>query len=340
MPDRPAAPAARPARVTLRDVAERAGVSASTASLVVRDSPLIARDTRGRVLEAMQALGYVYNRAASALRSQPSQTIGVLVGEITNPFYAAFTGGVDAVLDGAGRLPFLANSGESPERQERFIRRIREQGVEGMLFVPAPGTPPSLVEGLRASGLPCIQAMRYCGPAPRDYVGPDYRLGMTLATEHLIARGHRRIAYLGAARETSALSERLAGFSAAMARHGLSPAALTRCPATRREGDAMARALMARAEPPTAFLCYNDVLALGVLAGLHRMGLAPGPALSVIGFDDIAEAADGWIGLSSVAIDPDALGRAAADLLLARIANPNGPPEQVILPPRLIIRET
>ena len=326
--------------MTLHDVAARAGVSASTASLVVRGSNLPKARTREIVLKAISDLGYVYNRAASNLRSQSSQTIGVLVGEITNPFYAELIAGVEQVLNQAGRLSFLANTGELLDRQEQFIRQIREQGVEGILLSPAAQTPAKLVASLRQWNLPCVQALRRCSEEAVDYVGPDYRMGMELATEHLIGRGHRRIAYLVADRDTSAVRERLAGFRAAMSRHGLDPAALIRCQPTRNEGARLVRQMLAAGELPTAVLCYNDVLAFGVLTGLYRAGKRPGQDVAVVGFDNILEAGENWIGLTTIAVDPHRIGEAAAKLLLQRIADPAGRPEQIILPPRLIVRET
>ena len=326
--------------VTLHDVATRAGVSASTASLVVRGSHLPKVKTRETVLKAIHELGYVYNRAASNLRSQSSQTIGVVVSEITNPFYAELIAGVELVLNQAGRLSFLANTGELLERQDQFIRQIREQGVEGILLCPAVRTPAQLITSLRQWNVPCVQAMRRCAGDAADYVGPDYRLGMELATEHLIGLGHRQIVYLVADRETSAVRERQAGFRAAMSRHGLDPAAQIRCQPTRREGSRLILQLLAEGELPTAVLCYNDVLAFGVLTGLYRAGKRPGRDVAVVGFDGIQEAAENWIGLTTVAVDPQRIGEAAAKLLLQRISDPTGRPEQIILPPRLIVRET
>jgi LacI family transcriptional regulator len=326
--------------VTLHDVAERAGVSASTASLVVRGSDRTSAKTRATVLQAISELGYVYNRAASNLRSQSSHTVGIVVGEITNPFYAELIAGVEGVMNEAGRLSFLANTGESLEKQDRFIRQIREQGVDGILLCPVERTSTRLIASLREWGLPCVQALRYCSNDSADYVGPDYRLGMELATEHLIARGHRNITYLMGERNTSAVRERLSGFQAAMTRHGLLATSLIRCQPTRNEGSRIIQKLLATESPPSAVLCYNDVLAFGVLAGIHQSGMLPGRDLAVVGFDNIAECAESWIGLTTVAVDPHGIGVAAAKLLLQRISNPSARPEQIIIPPRLIVRET
>ena len=111
--------------MTLKEIARHAGVSPATVSLVLRSSPLVAPSTQRRVQSAMDELGYVYHRAAANLRARSTQTIGLLVSEITNPFYAELTAGIDAALDRAGWVAFLANAGESPARQDRFIERMR-----------------------------------------------------------------------------------------------------------------------------------------------------------------------------------------------------------------------
>ena len=327
-------------RATLKQIADAAGVSRSTVSLVLRESPLVAAATRARVQQAMAAAGYLYNRGAARLRTGVSQTVGLIISEITNPFYAELTAGIDATLDRAGWLAFLANSGDLAERQDRFIRRIREHGADGIILGPAEGTPRDLPEQLRRSRFPCVQILRHVGDGAADYVGPDYTLGMTLAVEHLIGRGHRRIGYLRSPRHTSATRERLAGFTATLARHGLPPGPVVPCAHSRAEAAAAMPDLMQRRDPPTAFVCHNDVIALGVVVGLRRLGLTPGGEVAVIGFDNIAEAATGMPALSTIATRPAEVGAEAADLLLRRIANRDGPPERIVLPPRLVVRET
>ena len=327
-------------RATLRQIAEAAGVSRSTVSLVLRDSPLVAGATRARVQAAMADAGYLYNRGAARLRTGVSQTVGLIVAEITNPFYAELTAGVDAALDRAGWLAFLANSTDQPDRQERFIRRIREQGADGIILCPAEGTPRDLPALLRRARFPCVQMLRQVGDGGGDYVGPDYALGMTLAVEHLIGRGHRRIVYIQSPRQTSATRERLAGLTATLARHGLPPAPALPCGHSRAQAAALVVELLQRPDPPGALVCHNDVMALGALAGLHRLGLRPGADVAVIGFDNIAEAATSVPPLSTIATRPAEVGAEAAALLLRRIADRDGPPERIVLPPRLILRAT
>lgn len=327
-------------KVTVKDVARQANVSPSTVSLVLRNSPLVAAETLGQVRAAIDSLGYVYNRGAANLRTRQSQTIGLIVCEITNPFYAELVAGIDAVMDSRGWIAFIGNSAESPMRQERFIARLREQNVDGIILTAAEGTQPELLGRLRAWGLPCVEALRHVGRQGGDYVGPDYSLGLSMAVQHLVNSGHRRIAYIGGARKTSATRERLAGYRDGLARLAIEPGPIVSCPATRENGWRAIRELLAAPAPPTAAICYNDIVGFGVVQGLIEAGRTPGADFGVVGFDNIAEAALSRPALTTVAVQPSQIGEEAATLLLRRIEDPDGRPERIILPPRLVIRDT
>ncbi len=328
-------------RKTLKDIAKHAGVSPATVSLVLRKSPLVARETRQRVQTSIETLGYVYDRAAANMRMRSTQTIGLVVCEITNPFYAELTAGIDDTLDRAGWVAFLANTAELPARQDRFIARMREHRVDGLLLAPAEGTDPAIVEELRRTGLPVVQMLRRLGKRNADQVGPDFRLGMTLAAEHLIRLGHKRIAFVGGGRRASPTRDRAAAYRDTLARYGLTIGPIVNCLPTREEGARAVGELM-RGKPsdPTAVLCYNDLCAFGVLLGLADRGLVAGRDCAVIGFDNIAEAALYRPALTTIAIDARRIGEEAANLLLRRIKAPNGAPESIVLPPKLIVRSS
>ena len=179
---------------------------------------------------------------------------------------------------------------------------------------------------------PCVQTLRHVGRGRNDYVG--------LAVEHLIRLGHRRIAYIGAARRTSPTRERLAGFRRTLSKRKLEPGPIVRCPPTREDGARAIRELLRSDDPPTAAVCYNDVCAFGVVLGLIESGRRLPGDFGVIGFDNIADAALVRPALTTIAIDPHRIGEEMALLLLRRIADADGRPERVILPPRLIVRDT
>lgn len=327
-------------RITLTEVADHAGVSRSTVSLVLRASPLVADDTRARVQASIEALGYVYNRGAANLRASRTHTTGLLICELTNPFFADLMAGVDEVLGEEGVVTFVGNTRESPERQERFLQRMREHDVDGVILCPVAGTPPDLPDRLKQWGLPCVQTLRFLSERQGDYAGVDYRFGMEMVTEHVIGLGHTRIALVGGNLAHSATRARHTGFNSAMKRHGLSPDRVLRCPLTRKAGIEAVTTLLDGPEPPTAMLCFNDVVAFGVMLGLEARGLRAGRDIAVTGFDDVPEAALSRPALTTVSTSPHQIGQEAARLLLRRIADPKGAPERVILPSRLVVRES
>ncbi|WP_280564434.1 LacI family DNA-binding transcriptional regulator [Chromohalobacter sp. 48-RD10] len=327
--------------VTLQDIAAHAGVSRSTVSLVLRDSPLVADATRTRVQASIKALGYVYNRGAAALRASRTFTLGVVVYDIANPFFGAMVAGIDSVLHRENYVSFLANSEDSPERQQRFLERMREQRVDGLLLCPAEGTDPALLTQLADWNMPCVQVLRHIGTPPFDYASTDFELGVRQAVDHLVTLGHRRIVFLGGDARHSATQARHRGYHEAMRAHSLDDVhRVIRGAVTRRAGFDAVQHLMQESPRPTAVICHNDLMALGVMLGLQRLGLVPGEDCAVVGTDDIEEAALSMPALTSVATHPYAIGEEAARLAMRRIANPDGAREQVVLTPRLQVRHS
>jgi len=329
-------------RVTLLEVAHDAGVSRATASLVLRGSDLVADETRARVLASMRKLGYVYHRGAASLRTQRSQTVGLIVPDVTNPFFAEMTVGIEERLDAAQHVVLLGNTAETLSKQERLLAMMQEYRADGVLLCPATGTSAEMIVRLRQWRLPFVLFVRYVEGVDADYVGADNIRGAELATEHLISLGHQRIAFVGGPANSSARRDRLQGYRNALVRHGLpiDPALQLTSPTTREGGHQCIRALLDRAELPTAVLCYNDIVAFGVMLGLQARGRAPGRDVAVVGFDDIAEAALWRPSLTTVAISPRQIGEEAARLLLERVAAPDAATRQVILRPKLIVRES
>ncbi|HTH99612.1 MAG TPA: LacI family DNA-binding transcriptional regulator [Acidisoma sp.] len=325
---------------TIVQVAEAAGVSRATVSLVLRQSPLVADETRERVQQSISAVGYVYNRGAAQLRSGVSGTIGVIVPEITNPFYAELLSGIDDTLDVDGRLCFVANSADSPERQERFIRRIRERGVEGIIICAAEGSSPLLLGRMRDWNLPFVQILRSFGGDASDFVAPDFAMGTRMAVEYLVSKGHDRIALLPSAKNTSAARERIAAFTSAVRQCGLGAGLVLPGRSSRFDAGEVVAEVLSRSNPPSAIICHNDLLALGVVVALRQLGIVPGVDLSVVGFDNIPESSHSVPALTTVATLPVEVGARAASLLLRRIMRPAGPAERILISPHLVVRDT
>ena len=335
-------PRARPARLTLRELAKHAGVSPATVSLVLRKSPLVAEVTRARVRASIDALGYVYNRGAASLRTQRTHTVGVAINELVNPYFAELTAAIERALTRIGRTVFLSNSAEDPARQDQFIETMREYNADGLIICPAEGTDPTSLRRLRELAMPCVVISRNLPGSELDYAGNDHRGGMFVATDHLIRLGHRRIAMIGGTDRTWTSIERRQGYRDALAAHGIAPdrALSVPCPPTRDNGAEALETLLALRRPPTATVCFNDVVAFGVMLGLRRLGLEAGRDFAVVGCDDLAEAALWTPALTTVAIDSIAMGEAAARLLLDRMADLAAPPREVVLQPRLVVRES
>jgi LacI family transcriptional regulator len=334
--------AARPQRVTLHDLADHAGVSRATVSLVLRKSPLVAAKTRETVLESVRVLGYVYNRGAANLRTQRSHTIGVSINEITNPYFTELTAAIQRAFLQHGRVVFIANSEEDPARQDQFIATMREYNADGLAICPSRGTSRDTLRLLKKQGVACVLVSRDVAGSGLDYAGHANEAGMCEATEHLIGLGHRRIAMLGGNDLVSTGRERRSGYRQALHKHNIATdeRLVVEGNATRSFGAAAVRDLLTIDAPPTAAVCFNDVIAFGVMLGLRQVGREPGRDFAVIGYDDLAEA-ELWVpGLSTVRNDTAALGETAARLLLDRIENPAAPTRRVVLQPKLILRES
>lgn len=327
-------------KVTLEQVARAAGVSRATVSLVVRKSPLVAEKTREKVEEVMARMDYVRDLGAARMRSNLSRTVGVIVPNLINSFFTEFLSGVETVMGEEDRVVLLANSQDDAARQDDILQRFRGHGVDGVILCPAVGTPDDLPRRMRNWGLPLVQSLREIGSGSSDYAGADYIAGTQLAVEHLVARGHRRIAFLSDQTATSARRERLAGFNAALTRFGADNAGTVETELSWSGAMQAAREIIALPGSPSAVLCFNDILAAGLMSGLRQNGVAPGPDLAVMGLDDLPLAQLTHPALSSVAMRPDRIGAAAARQLARRIAEPDAEITRSIIAPQLVIRDS
>jgi LacI family transcriptional regulator len=330
---------AREGRVTIVDVARRAGVSKSTVSLVLGGSSLVADATRTRVSKAMSDLGYIYHRGAATLRGAESSLIGMVINDLSNPFYVELAIGIEQACQGGAFVPFLANTAESPVRQQQVIRSMREHGAAGLVLAPSFG---SSLADLKAplAGMPVVQVMRRVAGLKASFVAPENQEGACKATAHLVAAGHRRIAFVGGASSMVVRDERLAGYLQALEEAGLplDPSLVIETTISYAGGAAAAPQLLGLREPATAALCFNDVVAIGLVRAFTAAGVAVGKDFGVIGFDDIEEARHTFPALTSVAVNGRNLGSRAAQLLMRQLASGNAEPETVRLPTNLVVR--
>jgi LacI family transcriptional regulator len=326
---------------TLNDVARGCGVSRATVSLVLRGSPLVHADTRVRVEAEMRRIGYVYNRAAANLRARSSSSVALVINDLSNPFFAEFAAGVDEALAAAGCVMLLGSSGESVERQQAVLASLLEHAPAGIILSPAEGSDGTAVAHTIGKHMPVLVFNRELG-GDWDFLAMDNVRGATLATEHLIALGHRRIAFFGGHRGSSSCQQRHEGYIAALRAADIEPEPRWRIDTapTRLEAARQCGALFASDPCPTAAVCYNDAVALGLQLGLMARGLRPGSDFAVVGFDDIPEASVSVPPLTTIATEPRARGRQAAECILARVRNAQLPRARRTAPVHLVVRES
>lgn len=339
-PDRSPPDAGRK-RITVTDIARASGVSRATVSLVLRGSPLVNANTRARVEGEIERLGYIYNRAAANLRTRTSSSVALIINDLSNPFFAEFAMGVGDALVGAGYVALLGSTGESAEWQEAVLGSLMEHSPAGIILSPAEHT-----DGARLRRMlgrePVLVFNREVADTEWDFLALDNRNGARLATEHLLSLGHRRIAFFGGHADSSSCQQRRQGYLDAMRDAGVAadPRWLVESAPTRVEAKRAAGALFGLGNDPTAAVCYNDNVALGLKLGLMERGLRPGLDFALTGFDDIPEAAQTTPALTTLAVDPRACGRRAAELLLERVRDPEAPVRRVVAPVTLVIRDS
>jgi LacI family transcriptional regulator len=329
-------------RVTLKDVAEHAGVSLATASLIVRNSPNVSDKTRKKVLAVMDELGYVYDRLAANLRSKRSSTVGVIFTDIGNTFFANLLKGVNAILEAEGYTVLLGTTFDSDEKQVKLLSTMLEHRVDGIILCPVSGSSKEPIERIRKLEIPIVTAVREIDHLDCDYVGIHYSNGAKLAVNHLLENGHKQIAFIGGRMESTAWQQRVNGYRESFRQAGLEvdPSIIIGTAPTREGGSIGVRTLLSQGTPPKAVFCFNDLVALGVMEALRQSGLIPGKDIAVVGFDNIPEAEMTNPPLTTVSSFAHQIGSNAATLLHKRILNVERPTERIILDPELIVRDS
>ncbi len=325
-------------RPTIIDVAREAGVSKSTVSLVLQNSSLVREETRGQVREAMLRIGYLYNRAAANLRLANAGLIGVVINDLRNPFFTEFATSVQMALSERGYATVIANTDENPKLQAEVVAAMVEHGVSALIISPAYGEEAATFDILARTGRPAMQVLRRVDPRTDlfPFAAPDYAEGSRLATRHLLDSGARGIAFVGGVAGRAVTEERMSGYLSVLGDAGLVSLAL-HGRASRSFGREVAVRLVAETGVSAA-LCFNDLVALGVLTGFRELGRSVGPAFRLAGFDDIEECAETFPSLTSVRCDVAAFGRRIAGDILGWLEHGNQPPPVLRTPVSLSIR--
>ena len=322
----------------MRDVAALAGVSFKTVSRVVNEEPGVSPELVRRVRDAVTMLGYRHNMAARSLRRADRRTaaIGLLLEDVANPFSSALHRAIEDVARERDLLVFAGSSDEDPVRERDLLDALVSRRVDGLIAAPVTDGADNLHAAHRL-GKPVVFVDRP-GPGECDCVLTDNREAARAAVEHLIGHGHRRVAFLGDLPSIFTAATRHAGYLEALAAAGL-PAD----PALVRHGvhgiaaaERVTRDLLSSPQPPTALFTGQNLITIGAIRGLQRLGLHHRVAL--VGFDDIDLADLLDPGVTVMAQDPARMGRLAATILLERLDGRRGPARSHLVPARLIPR--
>lgn len=326
-------------RPTLGSVAKAAGVSIPTVSQVMRGTGRISEKTRQKVLLAAKNLHYVPDSRAASIRSGENREIGFVINQLLNPFNAEVVSGVVELLEAEGYLVSILDTRDNADRQSNQLEAFIRNGRGGLLWVPALDTPEETFALLRAHQTPIVTFLRSAGK-DYDHVGIRNTEATETATNYLAKLGHRRIAYLGGTDMTSVREERIAGYRQAMLTQSLGDGIVWESEDTKRAGMESLAELRKTHPEITAVVCNGDMVALGACLALIRAGLEPGRDISVIGFDDIDDAAVATPSLTTMAVSPRKMGRKLAQVLLDRIRDPSQPITYSEVSAELVVRET
>jgi LacI family transcriptional regulator len=317
----------------MKDIARQLGVSQATVSHVLRgrDSEFrISTETARRIHEAAKELGYRPSALARNFKSHRSGALCLAVGNLGNPFWAGLALGAQQEAESQGYLLVVTHTGETEEKEILVVEMLRERKVDGIILTPAHHKPSHLAT-LRSEGLPFVFVDRTIEGMDVPSVVTDSIVGLRLAVDHLVARGHRNIAYIGGPTEISTFRDRLRGFRQALAMHRLRPGPVLEVPRSGQDaGQQEVATLFRDGASATAIIAADQFLTIGTLRA------APEDVV-VVGFDDLD-----WADLlrrpvTTIAQPIEDLGRHAVRLLVAEIAEPGGT-HQLVLPPRLIVR--
>jgi len=329
--------------VTLKDVAREADVSISTVSRALNNSEKVHPQTKQRVREVADELGYKPSRVARRLRLEEGKAslLGLVIPDIQNPFFADVTRGVEDVAQAHDYGLLLSNSDEDPEKQRFVLDILQTEEVDGVIVPPVCDEDTAIAQLLETNiAVVCVD--RRMQNARVDTILSDNRKGAYEAVSHLLELGHRRIGFIGGIPRISTLTERRQGYEQALSDHGqaVDPALIKETETRRERGKLLTEELLAVADPPTALFTGNNLTTLEVLSTLHERGVAVPEEMAVVGYDDVP-----W----PMALNPPPtvvdqpgyeMGRRAAEILLERLQNPGRSPTTVTLQPRLIVRQS
>ncbi len=326
---------------TIKDVAAMAGVSFTTVSHVVNNTRPVSADVRAKVERAIRQLNYVPSAVARSLKARSTATIGLVVPNSTNPYFAELARGIEDGCARAGYCMFFCNSDDEPAKQRNYLRLLQEKRTDGIIVASA-GDDAVLAESLADAREPLVVVDRNIEGLAADLVQIDHERGAYLATRHLLELGHVRIGCITGPVTTAVSAMRVHGFIRAMAERGIDiePSAIVESDFSARGGQEAAGRLFDIVKPTAIFAC-NDMMGIGALRVAAVRGIRVPEQCSIIGFDDIELSGYTYPALSTVGQSVRALGEAAARMLIERITGELvGATRRRVITPRLVLRES
>jgi LacI family transcriptional regulator len=326
---------------TIVDVANRAGVSAITVSRVVNGSGPVSAPVRARVEQVIAEIGYVPNSVARSLRSKKTDTIALIVTDMTNPFFTTVARGAEDAASDAGLMLIICNTDERDDEERRYVRMLLQRQVDGILIVPAQGGA-AAIAACREQRTPVVVLDRRLTGHDADVVRADSRAGAYELGHLLVSLGHTSIAVLSGPRSVSTADDRVAGFRRALSDAGhVPPPRVIRGAFTVESGRQMTALALTSKPRPTALFAANNFIAIGALQALESMRVRVPEDVSVVGFDDLPPAMVAFPFLTVAAQPAYEMGERSVAVLLERMAaGPMPPFHEVVLPTQLVVRRS
>ena len=328
--------------VTLRDIAKEAGVSTTTISRALNNKPDVSSKTKDKIIKIAKNLGYTPNLLAKSLRSKKSKTIGVVLADISNPFFSAVAKGVENAARKKSYSIILCNTDEEYEKEEEALQVLVEKRVDGLLITPVQKEYKDILR-IKEQKIPLVLVGRHFDTIGTNSVVSDDSLGGFLATEYLIKKGHRKILYISGPLHISSASERLNGYKEALKKYKISfKKKLVRgYTAKMDEAYMLMRKLLKEKLDFTAIFTFSDFLAFGIMKALREEKLKIPDDVAVVGYDDIEFSSILEIPLTTVHMPKYRLGMEGTNMLIDEIEGKNsGKPQKLVIKPELIVRES
>lgn len=327
---------------SIKDIARAAGLSTAAVSYALSGNGRVSAETQETVRRIAGEIGFIRDDTAARLRTGRSNLLGAIVHDTSNPFFAELLSDFETLAYEAGYLTIVANTKDDPMRQAALIDALLAQDVAGLLISPGHGTTGEAMQPLRLRAKPYVICVRDIDDHAADYVGVNDERAGFLAARCLLDAGITRFALVGGFDHTGTWRNRVAGIRRALAEAGadLAPELVVPAAPTRETGETVVRRLLTERPDCRASICFNDYVAVGAYAALHAGGRVVGENHSVVGFDNVPQAASLLPGLTTVELFARGIGRHAASALLARLGGGTTAPERLLIEPMLIERHS